>query len=214
VPAALLFFLLCANAFAAKAPYRSVRIQAWIPACSNADAGALKEAAKGADLILKGCGIRLQMEEPRRLEERERSLCELPDSESERRPFLAKFSRPLRLKNPRGLSLFLYPTQSKASYSFAIIDKSAQAGCASPKDPSKLADYGSIFMSDFALKGEAGLAAKLLAHEVAHALTNQDHPTGAPRGRVLADHVSDMGSSFSPFECVCMIHSPFLTRKP
>jgi hypothetical protein len=212
--AGILLVLLGAAAEAGAGTKRWVVLQAWIPACSNSDEAALKEAAEGARLILKGCGIGLKMLEPRRLDEGERTLCELPDSEDERRPLLAKFTRPLRLKNPRGLSLFMVPTGIQARYSFAVIDRSPKAGCASPKDPSKLADYGSLFMSDFALKGEPGLGGRLLAHEIAHALTNQGHPTGAPRGMVLADHVSDMGGSFSNFECVCMIHSPFISRKP
>ena len=109
----------------------------------------------------------------------------------------------------RGLSLFILPTAPQARYAFSVIDTAPGAGCGSP-GPGGLADSGSLFLTDFGLDEGAGFGSLLLAHEIAHELTMRGHPTGGPRGSLLADHPADFGPAISPEDCDCMRRSPFL----
>jgi hypothetical protein len=92
-----------------------------------------------------------------------------------------------------------------------VIDESAGAGCGSPRDPARLAEIGSVFITDFGLSADADYASLLLAHEIAHELTMKQHPTHAPRGSLLADHAADMGPHIPDEDCACMRQSPLLT---
>jgi hypothetical protein len=167
------------------------------------------EAVSGAAKILAPCGIKLESEPLRGLASKP-DWCNPPSTEVERKPLLREMTRPLRLKNLRGLSLFILPTSAKARYAFSIIDESPGAGCGSPGYGEGLIDTGSLFMTDFSFDEDAKFSALLLAHEIVHELTMKQHPTYEPRGSVLADHIADFGPTIPVSDCNCMHQSPFL----
>ena len=207
------FLLLACLAAGRAASAESLVLDAWQLDCSQAQEGSIRAAVMGAALILEPCHISLKLGNFQALPGG--AACSLPQAASERAPILAALSRKARHANPRGLSLFILPLQLSSSgdsrYSFSIIEKfKGQARCGDP-EPRFLERYGSIFMTDFALDGpDPAFTAMLLAHEVMHELSQRRHPSHAPRGTLLADHLADMGTKISPSDCACMRLSPYL----
>jgi hypothetical protein len=187
----------------------SLQLQVWKVDCSHSSDESVLEAISGAAKILAPSGIRLEADPIRPLASNA-VWCGSVASEPGGTAMLTEMFRPLRLKNLRGLSLFILPTPAKARYSFSIIDESPDAGCGSPRDGETLSVTGAIFMTDFGLEQDANFSALLLAHEITHELTMKQHPTHAPRGSILADHVADFGPVIPASYCSCMQLSPFL----
>jgi hypothetical protein len=190
-----------------------LQIQAFQLDCSKADPDSILEAVSGAAKLLLPCGILLRGEGPLQLASQP-GWCSLPDQAALRRPLLRAMTRPERLKNLRGLSLFILPTGPKARYAFSVVDRTEGAGCGSPAEAQGLADSGSMFLTDFGLGSDAAFSSLLLAHEIVHELTMKRHPTLAPRGTILADHIADFGPLILPSDCACMRQSPFLKPCP
>lgn len=187
-------------------------LQVWQLSCSHASPEDVMAAVSGAARVFSRCGIKVRAEGIQRLKA-EGPWCELPGTAKERKPILMDISRTRRLKNLRGLSVFVLPTAKMARNAFSVIDEAPDAGCGSPQNPEYLPDSGSIFLSDFGLAQDQEFSAALLSHEIAHELTMRQHPTRRPRGSVLADHIADYGPRISDADCACMLQSPFL-RKP
>jgi hypothetical protein len=187
----------------------TLKLQIFQLDCSHAFAGDILEAVSGAAKILAPCGVSLAAEAPKALKS-EPGWCDLPSTEAERAPLLKAMTRPERLKNLHGLSLFILPTGSQARYAFSLIDLAPGAGCGDPRGAEGLADTGSIFITDFGLKGDASFSARLIAHEVAHELTMKRHPTHEAPGSLLADRAADIGGHIPAQDCACMRQSPFV----
>lgn len=181
----------------------------WRLDCSSVQPQDLAQAAKEAARLLKPCGIRVQFRDRGEIRAKP-AWCELPASEEARRPLLEAFSLGPRKRHPQGLSLFCLPGGSQARYSWSVIDRSRAAGCGTPSEARYLPRFGSLYMTDFAFHSEDPSPGLLLAHEIAHALTQRGHPTRAARGGLLADHFADLGPVLDPSLCDCMRQSPYL----
>ncbi len=213
-PAFRTLCLLAGGAFflAGPAGAAELKLDLWRLDCSYAARGQALEAVSRAAAILQPCGIALKLRRESELKAGE-EWCRLPWDEKARKKPLEAIAGPRRRMNPEGLSLFVVPKGGPdARYSFALIDKSDDAGCGSPREARFRPRFGSLFMTDFSFASpEEGFPGLLLAHEIAHALSMRPHPTRAPRGTLLADHLADIGSRILPEDCACMLQSPYLS---
>jgi hypothetical protein len=191
----------------------SLRIDIWTWDCCGVTQGQAEAALKTAALILKPCGISLKKGSFKALATGLKD-CHLPMDEAQRAPILKRLSQAPRQLNPKGLSLFLIGDQDHAGdgerYSFSVVEKSKGAGCGDPESRF-LENFGSLYMTEFAFASpEKDFAGLLLAHEIMHELTQRSHPTHAPRGSLLADHLPDLGPKILAQDCACMSQSPYL----
>jgi hypothetical protein len=190
-------------------PAKSLDLEIWQLSCSRTPADAVQEALSRSAQILETCGIQLGWGPIQTLPEPGQG-CELSTSSVERDQEILAFAGPSRRAHPHALSLYLLPTNSQSSISFSIIDLSPLAGCGTPRSLDGLKSTGILLMSDIAFESGAELSGELLSHEIMHELTMKRHPTHAPRGTILTDHIADMGPRILEQDCTCMQDSPFL----
>lgn len=176
-------------------------------------------AVSGASQLLEDrCRLRLLWQGVESLP-LESPWCHLPMAADERSRALQELAAKAKGRHRQDLALFLLPSRADDRLSWTLVDASRYAGCDSPQDTRFLARFGNIFFTDLTWMqgapkaGEPGpsLASLLVAHEVLHALTQRAHPTGAPRGSVLADHVADIGPAIDDGLCACARQSPYVS---
>ena len=215
------FFLASAPASGASAqgpaPLMEVKLRVYQAQCSSAQPSEVAAAIEGARALLEErCALRLLVQEGRSLG-LQSEWCQLPIETQARTKALQRLSAQAKGQHARELALFLLPTSVDTRLSWAYVDNSLRSNCDSPQEPRFFGRFGSLFVTDLSWDlsaPAAGAAAPtmpslLLAHEVLHALTQRGHPTGAPRGSVMADHYSDMGPAIEEGWCACARRSPY-----
>jgi hypothetical protein len=196
----------------------TARITVFQPGCSQVLRAEVEDAVEGASrLLAQGCGIGLGLTAWARLP-LGHALCALPAEPGARSKALQAASRRLKAAAPRSLALILLPTDADPRLSWALVDRSRRSACDSPQEPRFLPRFGSLYFTDLSWglpRREDGLSqgALLLAHEVLHALTHRSHPSGAPHGHVMADHVAAMGQTVDEDWCACARMSPYLRAR-
>jgi hypothetical protein len=197
-------------------PALIAHIHAYHPACAQAQPEAVAQALSQAAQLLAPCGISLSLTAWTELP-REHALCHLPADRAQRRAALQRAATRLKTKDPHSLALFLLPGDADERLSWATVDVSVRSACDSPQEPRFLPSFGKFFMTDLAWSQRAPLGetqptapAFLMAHELLHSLSQRGHPSGAPRGALLADHIADIGPAVDPGLCACARKSPYL----
>ena len=177
------------------------------------------QAVSGASQLLEErCHLRLLWQGVEGLP-LESPWCHLPMAMDERSKALQSLAARAKGRHRQELALYLLPSRADERLSWTIVDASRLSGCDSPQDTRFLARFGNIFFTDLTWMQGApkatdtgpSLASLLVAHEVLHALTQRAHPTGAPRGSVLADHVADIGPLIDDELCACARQSPYVS---
>jgi hypothetical protein len=194
------------------------RVHVFQAACSQAPRHEAEQAlAQASALLEQGCGIKLSVTAWTQLPLE--GWCHLPADKRTRRLALKRLAASAKAAAPSELAFFLLPSSVDERLSWALVDVSLRSGCDSPQEARYLKNFGTAFFTDMAwASGEArrgqvpSPAALLVAHEVMHALSQRSHPTGAPRGEVLADHTADIGAKVPGELCECAKRSPYLTK--
>lgn len=216
---ALLAAALLAAAPAWAAASFEARVRVFQPACSQVQREDVTDALKQASRLLsRRCRIRLRLVDWVTLPIRD-GLCQLPGEPGARRQALDRRAAALKRADPSALALFLLPTDEDSRISWSLVDRSRASACDSPQEARFLARFGSIFFTDLSWGSKPAVGgyarpALLLAHEALHSLTQRGHPSGAPRGAVMADHVADIGTGIDPDWCACAAQSPYLKALP
>jgi hypothetical protein len=197
------------------AVFLEARVHVYQPACSQVQAQAVAQALSQAAALLAPCGLSLSLTAWTALP-LAHGFCHPVEGRAAQRSALRALATAAKREDPGALALFLLPDGADERLSWATVDVSRASACDSPQEARFLDRFGQCFVSDLAWaqdlpKDEAGPTAPafLLAHEVLHALSQRGHPSHAPRGSILADHLSDIGPAVSPELCACARRSPY-----
>jgi len=196
------------------------RVRVFHPACSTARRSEVLNALAEASALLQSrCHVSLSLTAWAELPVG--VWCHLEAAGRARAAFEAELAEDAKLQDPSCLAFFLLPNGLDNRLSWALVDRSRARNCSSPQEARFLPRFGSAFFTDLAWavgRYDSGdpfrPSAVLIAHEVLHCLTQRGHPTGEPRGAVMADHLSDMGTDVSPDWCACARDSPYLMPAP
>jgi hypothetical protein len=198
-------------------PLLEARIHVFQPACSRSRLSDVQTALTDASRRLQAaCGIRLRLGSVHSLPANS-PWCILPARAADRSARLKILAQEAKRAEPASLALFLLPSGTDMRYSWALVDQSAARGCDSPQEARFLDRLGSLFFTDLCFSLGPGFDGTprpglLVAHEVLHALTQRGHPSGAPRGALMADHIADLGPTLTPDWCACARRSPYVQR--
>ncbi len=210
---------LSATGARAEVPEAEAKLRVFKPVCALADAVDVQAAVEGASALLQErCRLRLRWQGVESLP-LESPWCHLPMDRQERAKALPTLAAKAKARRARDLALFLLPSSADTRLSWALVDTSLRSACNSPQETRFLARFGSLFFTDVTWMEAAprqgatapSLASLLVAHEVLHALTQRAHPTDAPRGSIMADHVADIGPQIDPELCACARRSPYVS---
>jgi ssRNA-specific RNase YbeY (16S rRNA maturation enzyme) len=186
---------------------------------------ALNEASS---LLARRCGLRLRWRGFEKIKTNP-AWCRLPADRKKRIQAVQAFTLPFRRgKRSREISVFLVDQTSNHRLAWAHYNRDKHSGCGNPHNPAHFPFLGSIFLTNDALlaafaadaENEKGGSSRrsmlslLLVHELAHALTQQGHPTRQKAGNILADATSDIGENITPDQCACMLQSPWVHPVP
>lgn len=201
------------------APRLQARVHIFHPACSHSRPVDVARALSQASQVLeRRCGISLSLTASTNLKVGT-PWCRLPAGPAERSRLLQALAAQAKHEDPRCLAFFLLPSAADQRLSWAVVDVSEPQGCGAPREPRFLARFGSAFFTDQAFLGDdpkaaTGASAIVMAHEALHCLTQRSHPTGEPRGSLMADHLTDMGQDLDEDWCACARQSPYLEPRP
>jgi hypothetical protein len=194
----------------------TANVHIYQPACSQAQAEAVARSLSQASALLAPCGLSLSLTAWTALP-LAHGFCHPVEGRAAQRRALQALATAAKRDDPRALALFLLPEGADERLSWATVDVSVASACDSPQEARFLDRFGQCFVSDLAWaqslpQAEAGPTAPayLLAHEVLHALSQRGHPNHAPRGSILADHLSDIGPAVAPELCACARKSPYI----
>lgn len=194
----------------------TARVHVYRPACSQAQPEAVAQALSQAAALLAPCGFSLSLTAWTELPF-EHGFCHPVGGRAAQRSALKALATAAKRDDPRALALFLLPAGDDERLSWATVDVSLASACDSPQEARFLDRFGQCFISDLAwaqtltqAKDGPTAPAYLLAHEVLHALSQRGHPSHAPRGSILADHLSDFGPAVAPELCACARKSPYV----
>lgn len=193
--------------------------------CAEAPEDVLQDALKGAaELLRTNCGLVLRVKKGETIEGRP-EWCALPWDFKARLRACEAFTYPVRRKEPWRLSLFLVPRTQDSMLSWTQVKDDPPLGpCGPAIGLRERANYGSVFFTDLCWEAirqhDLGPQASerpwrkiLLAHEIVHALTQRNHPTGQRDGNLMADGLAKMGTAISEEQCECMRKSVYVKKR-